>query len=65
MTKIHLLFSGPIRPNIDCVKYVLTNYIDQFNKYEIITYLSTWKTDITSEEELKLLFDHVIIQDEP
>lgn len=23
---IHLLFSGPIRPNIECVQFVLNNY---------------------------------------
>lgn len=67
MNKVHLLFSGPIRPNIECVKYVYNKYNTQFKEFDnlnIITYLSTWKTDNISEEELKMLFEHVVIEDE-
>tara|TARA_B100001769_G_C22108408_1_gene599105 strand:+ start:1262 stop:1990 length:729 start_codon:yes stop_codon:yes gene_type:complete len=62
---IHLLFSGPIRPNIKCVQFVLNNYKKQFENYNIKTYLSTWNNNINSYEELNKLFDYVVINDEP
>ena len=62
---IHLLFSGPIRPNIECVQFVLNNYKKQFENYNIKTYLSTWNNNINSYEELNKLFDYVVINDEP
>ena len=62
---IHLLFSGPIRPNIECVQFVLNNYKKQFENYNIKTYLSAWNNNINSYEELNKLFDYVVINDEP
>ena len=63
--EIHLLFSGPIRPNIDCVKFVVANYKAQLTKYNIVTYLSTWNNNIDTYDTLRKIFDYVVINEEP
>ena len=63
MTKINLLISGPIRPNIDYINYLISRFKNLIN-YDIIIFLCYWKNTEIDQNLIKNV-DYIIIEDEP
>ena len=69
MNKIHILYSGPIRPDNDYIFELNDKIHNMLSKYKIITHLCYWKLDDTQNENFKIKcnqkFSYVYDENEP
>lgn len=63
MTKIYLLLSGPIRPNIDYVNDLINNFRKMINN-DVIVFLSYWEKDNIDKSLIKNV-DYIFNEYEP
>jgi hypothetical protein len=60
MTKIYLLVSGPIRPNIDYVNDLINNFRKMINN-DVIVFLCYWEKDNIDKSLIKNV-DYIFIK---
>ena len=63
MTNINLLITGPIRPNIDYVNYII-NYFKKLINHNVIVFLGYWKDEKIDKTLIKNV-DYIFDDNEP
>lgn len=61
---IHLLISGPIRPNIDYINYFIKSLKNTFSNFDVKVYLCFWKSKSIDKNNIKNV-DYLYEVDEP
>jgi len=63
MKKINLLITGPLRPNISYINYLITQFTNLI-EYDIQIFLCCWKNNNIEYNLIKGV-DHLLIEEEP